>query len=89
MSSSKIRFRTQEFFNPYFRFIGIIFIGLSILLVFLNWIISPVLLILGVLFSTTHYWIEISLDKRILYDYLWILGFKKGEKLDTTEIDYI
>ncbi|MFC2124100.1 hypothetical protein ACFLU5_04745 [Bacteroidota bacterium] len=89
MSKNIIRFRTQEFFNPYFRFIGIVFIGLAVTLIFLNWIISPIFLILGILLSTTHYWIEINLDDRKLHDYLWISGFRKGEKIDITEIDYL
>ena len=89
MSENRIRFRTQEFFNPWFRFIGIIFIVLSVALVFLNWIASPIFLFLGVLFATTHYWIEIDLEKGTLHDYLWILGFRKGDKIDTKQIDYL
>jgi len=89
VNKTRIRIRTQEFFNFYFKLIGIIFILLAILMVFLNWIAVPFLLIPGIIFATTHYWIEIDTEKGILHDYLWILGFRKGHKIDINEIDYL
>jgi hypothetical protein len=89
MIKNCIRIKTQDFSNPYFRIIGVVFFGLGIFLVFINWIVAPVFLLLGILFTITHYWIEINLNKQILHDYLWILGFRKGERLETSEIDYL
>ncbi len=89
MVGNKIRFRTQEFFNPFFRFIGIVFIGLSIFLIFTSWMVFPIFFILGLVMATTRYWIEINLREENLHDYLWILGFRKGETIDIAEIDYL
>lgn len=50
----------------------------------LSFIVFP----FGIFLSTTHYRIDVNFSDRTVFDYLWILGFKKGKKQQFNSAEY-
>lgn len=44
---------------------------------------------IGVVTSTTHYGVEINLKSKQYREYIWILGFRKGEEISFDSIQYL
>ncbi|MEP2023873.1 MAG: hypothetical protein ABJH98_19165 [Reichenbachiella sp.] len=50
---------------------------------------TPFLLIVGILMVTTHYRLNINVNKNHFNEYLWVLGFKKGKYFDYEKAEYV
>lgn len=63
---------------------------ITAMLVMLNnqWLAVP-LFILGILLTSTHYRLAIDKKNKTYKEYLWILGFKKGDELPFEGLDLI
>ena len=86
---SKVDFKTSAYFPTTITFVGgfVGFIGITF--VTTNPILSCVLMLVGIIAATTHYRLTIDVDKKLYHDYLWILGFKNGQKGNFDKIEYL
>lgn len=80
--------KTQEYFPVQFIVVGIGLTLAGIFIIFHKTWLSAVLIPLGILLSSTHYRVNIDFDKKMVFDYLWIIGFKKGTKNKFKKAEY-
>lgn len=82
--------RTASYFPGAFVFIGII-MALWVPVVAVMQIYWLMVLLLGIsaLLITSHHRISIDPKKKEVFDYVWILWNKTGEKVSYNKIDYI
>ncbi len=52
------------------------------------WWLSLIIIIVGVIFISTHYGFEIDLEDNIYKDYVWFLGYKNGIREPYKNINY-
>jgi hypothetical protein len=62
---------------------------LDLPVLFVNPIIGLILWFISLIIFTTHYRLSIDQDKKVYHDYLWILGFRSGEKGKFNTLEYI
>lgn len=74
-------YATHEYFSGNVKFLGIVLLIMGLLL-FTNasFVASAILLLLAITIFTTSYGIDINFSNKEVFDYLKILGFKKGDK---------
>ena len=85
----KIDIVVQHYFPFHFIALGA---GLFVVAVFVaiqNPILSLVLFIASVLFTTTHHRLKIDLESKTYMDYLWVFGFKKGPEVAYENIELL
>ncbi len=75
-----IDLKVSNYFPFNYMIIGYGMIAASVALIFINLIWVPVFLLLGLLVVTTHYRLSVNFDQNYFYEYLWILGMKRGQK---------
>ena len=83
-----IDFKTSPYFSGAL-FFGTVLTFIGLLLLAANVLVGLIVLFLCVLLTTTHYRIAIDLKKKVYRDYLWILGFRKGDHRSFETIEYI
>jgi hypothetical protein len=64
-----------------------VIIGLPVL--FIKPLIGLILWFISLVIFTTHYRLSIDQDSKVYHDYLWILGFRSGEKGRFNTLEYI
>lgn len=84
-----VDFRTSGYFSGFIIFTGVGFVVLGLVTLGRNPIVGGILLFLSFLIFTTHYRLRIDLDKKTYHDYLWILGFRNGERGTFESVDYL
>ncbi len=84
-----IDFKTSGYFSPTITFVGGLLGILGAAVLITNTIAGIIMLLLGFIVVTTHYRISINFDKKIYHDYVWILGFKSGDKCNFENIEYL
>ncbi|MDN5200858.1 hypothetical protein QQ008_05785 [Fulvivirgaceae bacterium BMA10] len=50
---------------------------------------SVLLVILAIFIFTTYYGLDISLDDKYYWEYIWLFGFRKGKKRNFSHIEYL
>ncbi len=88
MILTKLDFKTTRYFPGTFIFLGgLLVIGGLIALTKILALGLVLLLVAAFLFTTT-YGITIDLGQKRYHDYLWMLGFKKGEWRSFEKVEY-
>jgi hypothetical protein len=81
--------KTMPYFSMMYTIVGGALAFISMFLVFINTVIGILLAVIGFVLLSTQYRLRIDLSNKTFHDYLWILGFKKGEKGTFDEIQYL
>ena len=85
----KLKIVVQHYFPFHFIALGVGSILSAILVMLMNPWLGGLLLIIGILFTTTHHRLAIDLKKRTYREYLWIFGFKRGDTFSYPGFDVI
>ncbi|MDH5599578.1 MAG: hypothetical protein OEY34_10665 [Cyclobacteriaceae bacterium] len=87
----KIDFKTSGYFPGGVIFTGIVLLPAGLYSLLFNSIAGTVFILISLVILTTHYRLQVDLKNKKYHDYLWILGFKSGEKghFDSIESIYI
>ena len=91
MSEQKIDLKISSYFPSGVIFAGGVLLSAGFLVAAANANITVciVLLLIGVILTTTHYRLEINQQARQYKDYVWFLGFKNGQSERFESLDYI
>lgn len=85
-----IKIRTKNYFDGDIYFMGWIFGLTGLVLLFLNWQLTPIFAFLAVLILTAQYKLTINLETNEIDDFLFIIGFKtQKEKFKFSTLDHI
>ena len=84
-----IDFKTSNYFSGLIIFLGIILVPVGLLLMIKSIVLGTTILLVSMWIFTTHYRLSVDFDKREFHDYLWIFGFKRGEKIKFEKAEYI
>jgi hypothetical protein len=84
-----VDFKTSAYFPWHITFGGVFLFGLGLAVLNLNVLVALALIIVGLVIITTHYRLQVDLDNKTYHDYLWIAGFKNGEKGVFHQIEYL
>ena len=87
--SQKINIVTQHYFPFQFIALGIGLMITGVISSGLQPLLGVGLIILGIIFTSTHYRLRIDVGRKTYKNYLWLLGYQKGEELTYQQIDYI
>ena len=86
---NKIDFKTSGYFPGHIMLLGILLVIIGLPVLFINPIIGLILWFISLIIFTTHYRLSIDQDSKVYHDYLWILGFRSGEKGKFNTLEYI
>lgn len=86
---NKIDFKTSGYFTGHIIFLGVFLLAIGLPLIFVNVIGGLILCFISLVILTTHYRLNIDLDNKTYHDYLWILGFRNGEKGKFNALEYL
>jgi len=86
---TKIDFKTSGYFPGHIMLLGILLVFIGLPVMFVNPIIGLILWFISLIIFTTHYRLSIDQDNKVYHDYLWILGFRSGEKGKFNTLEYI
>jgi hypothetical protein len=81
--------KTTAYFTGTMLFLGVVLVIAAILILSESLGGAVFLLFLALIVFSTHYRLKIDFGKKEFHDYLWILGFKHGEKGKFKEIQYL
>lgn len=84
-----IDFKTSPYFSVAITLAGVLVGIAGLAIVGTNPILGAILFFLGLVVSTTHYRLNINFNKKVYFDYVWILGLKSGEKESFKNIEYL
>lgn len=85
----KIDFKTSSYFPGHIILTGIFLLALGLAVISMYMIAGLVLCFISLVILTTHYRLNIDLNNKAYHDYLWILGFRTGEKGKFNTIQYL
>jgi hypothetical protein len=71
-----------------FTVLGVGLCIFGVLYLFSNLFVGLGSVLVGVVFSTTHYRLEVSRNKKFYHEYVWFLGLKVGPKIKFSSIEY-
>jgi hypothetical protein len=78
---------TQHYFPFYIVLLG--FACIPVILIPVYWLLSLGLIVVAALIFTTHYRLRIDRTVNTYREYLWILGFRKGQELPLPGVEYV
>ena len=81
--------KTSGYFNWTVIAVAIVCLLLGSSLILEKPIVAGILVVSSVLVLTTHYRLEIDVDRKICHDYLWLCGFRLGERKSFDSLDYL
>jgi hypothetical protein len=85
--------RIDVFVNHCFPFhfiaVGVVFIVVGFIILMMHPLASVLLFIIGIALTSTHYRLVVDPGQKIYKEYLWIMGFKKGEDVSFQKIEFI
>ena len=73
-----INIKVSNYFQLNFQIIGYGLLFGSFLSFQANILASLILLVIGIVITSSHYRLKIDNNKKVFFEYLWILGFKNG-----------
>lgn len=82
-------FKTSGYFPGTFIFTAVILCMVAVPVIFMNVVAGLIMLLVSVIIFTTHYRFSIDPEQKVYRDYLWILGFRNGEKRRFERIEYL
>lgn len=82
-------FKTSGYFPGTFIFTAVILCLVGVPVIFTNVILGLIMLLVSVIIFTTHYRFTVDLEQKVFRDYVWILGFRSGEKKKFERIEYL
>lgn len=85
---TKVDFKTTRYFPGTFIFLGGLFVIGGLVALTKIVALGLLLFVVAAFLFTTTYGITIDLSQKRCHDYLWMLGFKKGEWRRFEEIEY-
>jgi hypothetical protein len=88
MNTQKIDFKTTNYFPGTFIFLGVLLVICGLVAVTKILLLGLLLFAIAVFLLTTTYRLTIDMDQQRYHDYLWMLGYKKGEWISFERIDY-
>lgn len=87
MKKSSLSIHQLYYFPLSFRLVGFLLPAFFLFFLFKNqYVLAGLTLIMSVLAITTRYKIDFDFANKTYHEYLWILGFKKGEKMEYQSI---
>lgn len=86
---SKIDFKTSGYFPGHIILLGVLLAIIGLPVMFVKPIIGMILWFISLIIFTTHYRLRIDPENKVYHDYLWILGFRIGEKGKFNTLDYL
>ena len=75
---SNISISTQTYFGDHFYYTGWVLLILGIPIMITNWYVGIIVLLIGILVTTSSYKLVIDLNTKHIEDYLFILGMKRN-----------
>lgn len=84
-----IDLKTAAYFSGMIMIAGAALILMSVIVFFVKMWLALFLFVCGIVIFTTHYRLRIDLDKKVFFDYVWLLGMKNGEHGTFDHIEYI
>ncbi len=86
---NKTDFKTSNYFSWHVYYSGFLFIAFGLASLTIHPIIGLILCFSGLIFVTTHYRLAVDLGNKAYHDYIWFLGFRRGEKGKFKAIEYL
>mgnify|MGYP003638438804 CR=1 FL=1 len=86
---SKINLKVANYFQFNFILVGFGAVAASILSVESSLIASVILFLVGLFILTTHYRLEISINKNTFTEYLWMYGLRIGKTKEYKNIESV
>jgi hypothetical protein len=84
-----VDFKTSSYFSGSVTILGYLLVGVALALLFVNVTGGLLSLFIGIVIFSTHYRLRIDPTSKAYHDYLWILGFKHGERGTFERIEYL
>jgi hypothetical protein len=88
-TSNKVNIKTHHYFPFQFIILGVGLIITGMISMGLQPLPGVGLMILGLIFTTTHYRLQIDTGLKKYKEYLWLLGYQRGETLAYHQMDHI
>lgn len=89
ITMNKIDFKISGYFSGTIIFLGVFLLVVGLSIFFVSQIGSLILFFISLVIFTTHYGLAVDLDNKVYHDYLWILGFRNGEKGKFNTLEYV
>lgn len=83
-----LNFRTSLYFSGSIIFLGVLLLIPSFI-TRISLIATVPFLFVSLIIFTTHYRLEIDLQRRVYRHYVWLLGMKRGNPESFEKIDYV
>ncbi len=84
-----VNLKTSGYFPGTIQFLGVILLLAVAVVAFKSIIASLILALSSLVIFTTHYRLTVDYTNKVYHDYLWILGFKTGDKGKFENIEYV
>ena len=84
-----VDFKTANYFAGTIQFLGIVLVLAAVLVFVKSVIASLILLTLSLVIFSTHYGLTFDFNNKSYFDYLWVLGLKKGDWGKFENIEYL
>lgn len=84
-----IDLKTSAYFSGMIMIAAAALVLMSVIIFFVKLWLGVFLFVCAVVIFTTHYRLRVDLDKKVFFDYVWILGMKNGEHGTFDKIEYI
>lgn len=82
-------FKTAVYFPRRIIFTAVLLVFAVLLVVLKSVVFELIILLACVVIFTTHYRLRIDYTNKAFFDYVWILGFKKGDHGKFEKIEYL
>ncbi len=84
---NRLDIHTQHYFPFHIILLG--FACIPLIFIPVHLVLSVGLSVVVILIFTTHYRLELDRGSNIYRDYLWIVGFRKGETLPLPDVEHV
>lgn len=89
MKKQTVSFMTKHYFQGIFMYLGVMLGMISLILIIFQPIVAGGFAFITFLAITTVYRVKIDLNNNTCFEYLWLLGIKKGETYSFNEITQV
>ncbi len=86
---TSIDFKTSDYFSRGILLSGMILGLAGVAIIFIKPVAGVVIILVGIVITTTHYRLEVDFSGKVFRDYLWMLGFKIGDEQKFERIEYL
>lgn len=84
-----VDFKTSSYFSGSITILGYLLVGGGLPLLFVSLPGGLISLFIGFVIFSTHYRLRVDVNAKAYHDYLWILGFRHGERGTFENIEYL